>query len=307
LKTQLFIGCIFLFVCFPKHGIAQYYYHDDKYYESDVVLEAGGTIGVMNCLTDLGGKKGIGKGFIKDLNLQNSNLSFGIYFMGMYQNKIGIRLEGTFGKISAYDSILKPYVPNTSGRYERNLSFRSTITDFQFSIEIHPLYIFGDFSENGPPMLSPYVVGGIGYFSFDPEGYLNGEWHRLQPLHTEGEGFDEYKYRKNYKLSQLNYPVGAGVKYELSSAFNLRLELVHRILTTDYLDDVSTNYIDPDLFSKYLPGQQALYAELLADRQRELNPGHVTTPNEQRGDPKSKDSFFSIQLKLGFTFGRERR
>jgi hypothetical protein len=306
-KKQIFIIGICLFTFLSKKGHAQYYYYNDRYYDNAVVFEGGGTIGLMNCLTDLGGKKGIGKKFIKDLNLKDSKMSFGIYFMAMYQNKLGLRLEGTFGKIAAYDSILKPYVPNTSGRYERNLSFRSNIIDFQLSLELHPIYMFGDFSDKEPPMISPYLVGGIGYFSFDPEAYLNGEWHRLQPLHTEGQGFDEYRSRKPYKLSQVNYPVGAGFKYELSPAFNLRLELVHRILATDYLDDVSTTYIEPDLFYKYLPGQQALYAELLADRQRELNPGHVTIPDEQRGDPKSKDSFFSIQFKLGFTFGRELR
>lgn len=284
---------------------AQNYFHNDKYYENDWVLEAGGTIGVMNCLTDLGGKSGVGKKFIKDVNWKNTKASFGLYLMGMYQNKIGFRLEGTIGSVAAYDSILKPYVPNTSGRYERNLSFRSNITDFQLDLEIHPLYFFGN-AEDDPPVVSPYVVAGLGYFSFDPEGYLNGEWHRLQPLHTEGQGFPEYKYRKPYKLSQLNYPVGAGIKYEVTSSLNVRLEFVHRILTTDYLDDVSTTYIEPDLFIKYLPGFQASYAELLADRQRELNPAHVTVPNEQRGDPKSKDSYFTIQLKLGFTFGRER-
>jgi len=291
----------------PNSGKAQYYYDNDRYYYSDLVFEAGATVGVMNSLTDLGGKKGIGKGFIKDLNWKNTKASFGVYFMAFYQNKVGVRLEGTFGKVAAYDSILKPYVPNTSGRYERNLSFRSNITDFQLSLELHPLFIFGNYFDKEPPVLSPYIVGGIGFFSFDPEAYLNGEWHRLQPLHTEGQGFDEYRQRKPYKLSQVNYPVGAGVKYEISPAFNLRLELVHRILTTDYLDDVSTTYIEPDLFTKYLPGTQALYAELLADRQRELNPGHITTPNEQRGDPTSKDAYFSIQLKLGFSFGRQKR
>jgi len=40
---------------------AQYYFYNDKYYDNAVVLEIGGTFGVMNSLTDLGGKKGIGK------------------------------------------------------------------------------------------------------------------------------------------------------------------------------------------------------------------------------------------------------
>jgi len=304
---QLLIGLFFLSLFSPGEGEAQYYYYNDKYFNNDLVFEGGAAAGIMNCLTDLGGKKGIGKGFIKDLNMKNTKPCFGIYFMGIYQNKIGVRLEGTFGKVFAYDSILKPFVPNTSGRYERNLSFRSDIKDFQLSLEIYPTILFGNFSDNGPSPLLPYLVGGIGYFSFDPEANLNGEWHRLEPLHTEGQGFVEYRDRKPYKLSQINYPVGAGIKYELSPSINLRLELVHRILTTDYLDDVSTNYIDPDLFSHYLPGLQAAYAELLADRQRELNATHTTVPNEIRGDPTSKDSYFSFQFKIGFVFGRERR
>ena len=53
---------------------AQYYFYDDQYYDNPVIIEIGGSIGIMNCLTDLGGKKGIGKKFIKDLNLINNRL-----------------------------------------------------------------------------------------------------------------------------------------------------------------------------------------------------------------------------------------
>lgn len=40
---------------------AQYYFYNDKYYENEVVVELGLSGGLMNSLTDLGGKKGIGK------------------------------------------------------------------------------------------------------------------------------------------------------------------------------------------------------------------------------------------------------
>lgn len=286
---------------------AQYYYYNDRFYDTDLVYEFGSAFGIMNCFTDLGGKRGIGKNFIKDLNWKNSKLSGGIYFMAMYQNKVGVRLGVTFGNITAYDSILKPVAPTTYGRYERNLSFKSTINDFQLCLEIHPVFIFGNYYEGNPPRWSPYAVAGIGYFSFDPQAILNGRWYSLQPLHTEGQGFAEYRRRKPYKLNQINYPVGLGVKYELSSYLNMRIELVHRILTTDYLDDASTSYIDPALFANYLTPQQALVAELLADRQYETIPGHITAPGEQRGDPRDKDAFFTIQLKIGLTLGRERR
>ena len=48
-----------------QNANAQYSYDDDLYYDNRVTYELGGSIGTMNCLTDLGGRKGVGKGFIK--------------------------------------------------------------------------------------------------------------------------------------------------------------------------------------------------------------------------------------------------
>ncbi len=280
---------------------AQYYFYNDKYYENAVVVEWGGSAGIMNALTDLGGKKGIGKKAIKDLNWKNSKPSYSLFAMGMYKNAVGLRLEGTFGSIAAYDSILKDVKASTYGRYERNLSFKSRITDIQLAFEIHPLF-FKNYTDDNPPQVSPYAVIGVGYYSFDPQAYLNGQWYSLQPLHTEGQGFPEYPNRKPYKLNQLNIATGLGIKYELNSLFNTRLEIVYRILSTDYLDDASTDYIDPDLFSRYLSPNQAAIALQLYDR-RILDGVAVT----QRGNPKNKDAFFSIQLKIGMVLGRQKR
>jgi len=69
---------------------AQYYFLNDRFYDNDWIVEAGGTMGIMNALTDLGGNKGIGKPFLKDLNLETTNLSGGVYFTGMYRSLIGV-------------------------------------------------------------------------------------------------------------------------------------------------------------------------------------------------------------------------
>jgi hypothetical protein len=286
---------------------AQFYYYNDKYYENAVVFELGGTFGVMNSLTDIGGKKGVGKKFVKDLNWKNAKPSFGLYVTAMYRNMLGFRLEGTFGEVGAYDSILKKVKETTFGRYERNLSFKSKISDFQFGVEVHPLF-FKDYEDEEPPSLSPYLVAGVGMFSFDPQAKLNGQWYSLQPLHTEGQGFAEYPDRKNYKLTQVNFAAGLGVRYEINSMFSARLELNHRFLTTDYLDDASNmDYVDPALFGNYLSPNRAAIAQQLADRRGELNSTEITNVNEQRGDPKNNDAFFTIQLKVGITLGRQRR
>lgn len=284
---------------------AQYYYYNDKYFNNAVVIDIGASFGVMNSLTDIGGKKGIGKKFIKDLNWKNAKLSYGFYALAMYDNKIGLRLQGSFGEVGSYDSILKDVKTTTFGRYERNLSFKSKISDFQLAVEIHPL-MFKTYDED-PPRFSPYAVIGIGYFSFDPKANLKGQWYSLQPLRTEGQGFREYPDRKPYNLSQLNIAAGLGLKYEISSLFNAKLELNHRILSTDYLDDVSTNYIDPNLFLNYLPVNSAAIAQQLYNRKGELNPSDITSVGDQRGNPENNDAFFTIELKIGMTLGRQRR
>ena len=64
----------------------------------------------------------------------------------------------------------------------------------------------------------------------------------LKPLSTEGEGFIAGK--KNYDLTQLAIPFGAGVKFALSDNVNVGLEVGYRKLFTDYLDDVSSTFVD---------------------------------------------------------------
>lgn len=292
---------LFLFIMQAFSSRAQYYYQNGRYLGSELNVELGGSVGIMNALTDIGGKKGIGKGFIKDLTFKTSKPSFSIYATAMYKEFIGVRLEATFGNIEAYDSILKKVASSTFLRYERNLSFRTSIRDIQLTAELHPLF-FKNYGENEAPFWSPYVVAGIGLFTFSPETQLDGRWYALQPLRTEGQGFAEYPDREPYKLTQINIPVGIGVKYEINDYLNARFEIVHRFLLTDYLDDVSQeDYIDPALFYNYLFPAQAAIAEKLSNR------SGAFFRDRRRGDSKDNDSFFSVQLKIGISITRSRR
>ena len=285
---------------------AQYYFYDGNYYNNDMVYEIGGSVGLMNAMTDLGGRKGLGKKFVKDFNFKNTQFCGGIFFDAMYKNEIGLRIEGTFGSVKAYDSILKKVAPTTNQRYERNLSFRSSIAELSLMAEFHPFYIFGNYNDDHyPPSVSPYILAGIGYFHFNPQTMLNGNYVDLQPLHTEGEGFPEYPEVKEYKLTQINFPVGMGARYDLSPLVNIRAEMVYRFLQTDYLDDISGTYIEPSVFANHLTGTQLKQALLLHDRHK---PGAVTAhPDGIRGNPKNNDAYITFNIKLGLTLGRERR
>ncbi|NJO25257.1 MAG: hypothetical protein HC867_04970 [Bacteroidia bacterium] len=183
-------------------------------------------------------------------------------------------------------------------RYDRNLSFRSNIMEIMAVAEVHPLFIIK--TEEDPPRASPYILCGIGFFHFNPQAKLNDTWYDLHPLRLEGQGFTEYPNRKQYKLSQFNFPMGIGARYEINHLLNARFEIIHRKLNTDYLDDVSTRYINPIYFLNYLSPSQAAVAAQLYDRRGELNPNH-TPKMDERGDPKDNDSYFTVMLKIGFT------
>lgn len=308
-RLSFLLSLAFILIAGDQKVAAQYYFYDNNYYDKPVMYEIGGSFALMNCLTDLGGKKGIGKKFIKDLNFGNTQLAGSIYANVMYKNAVGVRLEGTFGEVNAHDSVLKNIKTTVFGRYERNLSFRSRISEFAVIAELHPLFLFINWEKRNqePPRLSPYLLAGVGFFSFNPQAKRGNSWIDLQPLSTEGEGFKEYPDRKVYQLKQTCFPVGLGVKYELSPMINLRAEVVYRILQTDYLDDVSNRYfVDPALFANYFAGTRLTNALLLNDRHYELDPTHTYNTRDERGNPNNNDSYFTFNLKVGLSLGRER-
>lgn len=297
---------LLLLCCFISNLIySQYYFYNDDYYDKALLIEVNAFAGGMNCFTDIGGTDGKGKGFIKDLNIGNTRFSGGMSVGFLYRYAVGLRLEANMGAVQAYDSVLKKDQSKGKYRYNRNLSFRSRISELLLLAEIYPLKLFSLVEKEKPPMFAPYLTGGFGIFRFRPQTELNGVWIDLAPLHTEGQGFAEYPERKPYALTQLNFPFGIGCRYEVSALLDLRLEILHRFTQTDYLDDVSTRYIDPALFDKYLAPSQALLARALHNRQ--IDKQNITIPGAIRGNENKKDAYFTIELKIGLVIGRERR
>jgi hypothetical protein len=306
MRKVLLIASLFtLMIVGAKPVNAQYYFFDDEYFDNPFLYEAGISLNAMNCLTDLGGAKGIGKKFVKDLNMGKTHISGGVFFNVAYKNAVALRLEGTFGQISGNDNVLNGITDIAKQRFNRNLNFRSYITDINALLEIHPMYIFVDWpaKQEPPPRFSPYLLAGIGYFSFNPQTKLIGSnrWIDLQPLHTEGQGWVEG--RNEYKLNQFNIPWGGGVKYELSPLINVRGEFIYRKTFTDYIDDLSTSYIDPTLFSKNLTPEKATLATQLYDRQIDKS---IAGIDGKRGTESNNDGFFTFNLKISVIIGRER-
>jgi hypothetical protein len=76
-----------------------------------------------------------------------------------------------------------------------------------------------------------------------------GEWVNLRKLGTEGQYADllptDANYGlKPYNLIQVAIPIGIGARFKVHDVIDFSVELGFRYLFTDYVDDVSRNYVD---------------------------------------------------------------
>ena len=246
------------------------------------------------------GEFGISAGlahYFGDLNTRASinrpKPAVGIFFRKQFGNYTGLRVAAHYAQIGYSDV----YSTNDFQK-RRNLSFNSNIWE---------LTVQGDFNffkfVPGDPYnrFTPYVTLGVGAFSYDPYAYLGGQKVFLRPLGTEGQGYSQYPDRKPYGTMALCVPFGVGIKYNLTERVNIGLEIVHRFTNTDYLDDVSSTYVDPAIFPK-LPDGSASIASLLQDRSYETGEpiGFVNGTARQRGYPKQKDQYVMAELTFSF-------
>ncbi|CAN5134611.1 hypothetical protein BH09BAC2_BH09BAC2_20770 [soil metagenome] len=220
----------------------------------------------------------------KKFTFDQAHFGFGLGAGYQFTPHLSARAMATFGKVSADDK-------NSNSNKERNLNFTSKINEFQLVGE----YTFKDMDVS---KLSPYLFAGVAVYSFNPYTKdSTGEKFYLQPLSTEGQGF--FEDRKTYKLTQISIPFGAGLKLAFTDRLTMGVEFGFRKTFTDYLDDVSTTYIDQNLLMQ----NRGAKAVELAFRGGELKTG-TTYPagGSQRGSTKKDWYYFTgitAQINLG--------
>lgn len=149
-------------------------------------------------------------------------------------------------------------------RYNRNLSFRNRIKELSVvaTFDLYPnmaTYI-------SRVKWTPYAFAGIAVFHHNPQAQVPryhvdgvtefsnaGEWVNLHELGTEGQNAtldpgDANAGIKSYKLIQPAIPFGVGVRFRLNEVVDIAGEFQFRYVFTDYLDDVSRNYVDLGVF-----------------------------------------------------------
>jgi hypothetical protein len=222
---------------------------------------------------------------------------------------------------------------NGKFRYQRNLSFRNRIE------ELSVVATF-DLFENEATYISrakwtPYAFIGVSAFHHNPQTLAPaqgldgqpleeaGQWVSLQELGTEGQYAEllptDVNYGiKPYKLIQVAIPFGVGARFKLNEVFDIAGELGFRYLFTDYIDDVSQNYVDLGVFDNEL-------ARALSYRGNELTKADIARfpetarngvtydlisgygkeyPPNMRGGKNAKDIFMVTTFRLTYILGK---
>jgi hypothetical protein len=228
--------------------------------------------------------------YIGDINPRNhfngNTPALGLFYRFNYSPRFSFRGGLNACNVSADDS-----QSTNSDQLERNLNFKSNIYECYAVSEFNFVeYLIG----SKKFIFSPYVFLGINLFHFNPMGNIaGGSWVELRRLSTEGQKTTQNPNQKPYKLTQLGMPFGIGFKLNVANRLALGLEWSPRKTFTDYLDDVSGKYVDPDQLAK----EKGSTSGIMSNRSF-TKEGLINNTGKLRGNPNTKDWYFYYGVTL---------
>lgn len=215
----------------------------------------------------------------------------GLMLRRSFTNHWAGKLSFNLGRISGDDARM-----DDEFKVNRNLMFRSAIWEASGQLEFN---FFPYQTANMQTRGTPFVFIGVSVYHFQPKAELGDEWHKLQPLATEGQGTSAYPGRKEYKLTQVSVPFGGGFKFRVARRVGITIDGGARRTFTDYLDDVSTTYVSKDV----LIAEKGVIAALLSDRSTALNSD--VNEDRQRGNASDNDWYFFGGVTVSFTLSKK--
>jgi hypothetical protein len=219
---------------------------------------------------------------------RHSKFAVGLIVRKPLSRLFALRAGLVMGELKAGDHYNRDYLRM------RNLSFFSSIKEAHAGLEI-------TLTDIPVRKVTPYVYAGIAVFHFNPWAYdLSGNKTYLQPLGTEGQGLPQYPGQKPYKLTQLSLPFGGGARFAITESITLGLEISQRKSFTDYIDDVSTHYVDEET----LLGARGAKAVEMAYRSNQVGGPSYPAHGEQRGTPTEMDWYYFFGTTLEVKFNR---
>ncbi|MCS6972989.1 MAG: DUF6089 family protein [Cyclobacteriaceae bacterium] len=285
----------------------------------------------LNSLNYFGDLSPTPKRISTDLSLTRP--AIGLSFTHRFGPRYQLQAAFTYGGIRGSDTESADQSDTQNGifRYNRNLSFRNRIKELSVVAQI-------DLWENMSTYISrvqwtPYLYAGISVFHHNPQAKApdtdaagnptgkGGQWVDLQPLGTEGQfaslqpGDANYGI-KPYKRIQPAIPIGIGARFRINEVMDIAAEFGFRYTFTDYLDDVSRNYVDLGVFGNnhlaramsYRSNEVATPTYTYTGRDGvtyTVLPGYGAENIENvRGNKSNRDIFMVTTVRLTYILGK---
>lgn len=275
------------------------YFRQSNYWKT-MRKEVSLGFGISNFLGELGGRNQIGSPFVWDLELSQTRPAAHFDFRYFVAQKMALRARATYGVLAGNDNLTtEPF------RQNRNLSFKSDVYEASLVFEFHlykeelgHMYDLRGVQGTKSSRVGLYAFAGIGGLYFDPKTQFENAWVRLKPLGTEGQGLPGGA--EEYNNLGVCIPMGIGLRKALSKTLSFGLEFQYTKTFTDYIDDVSTTYFDPEAIA----AANGPIAGFLSDPSLGVGPlyeyGNPTAPGQQRGDPDDLDAYIFLKAQVHY-------
>lgn len=238
--------------------------------------EIGGFVGMNNYIGEIN----------PNFSFKSPGLSIGAVGRYNFNTRTTIRLDLGAGRLTGKDAL-----SDNDFQKARNLSFRTDYLDAALNFEFN---FFPLIHGSKDRYYTPYVFAGLAFVYYNPKAQLDGEWHALRPLGTEGQSPGG-----EYSSITAGLSYGLGFKIDFSYEWSLNVEVSFRQLGTDYLDDISTTYPN----SVELAARRGDIAVKLSDRSPELGIEPIGQPGRQRGTTNDKDSYYAFRVGAVYYIG----
>ena len=299
---------ILLSTIFVQNIVAQNFAraNDWKKYRKEVIIQAG----IAEFLGDLGGLDKIGThNSPVDLEIVLTRPAISLAYRYKFAKNFNVHTSFNYLLVAGDDKLTKePFRNNRNLNFKSNIFELATRAEFSFfSNKVGHRYGIKKTLSRRKKSRSWEWIGfvGIGAFYFNPKGLnSSGQYVKLRPLHTEGQGLPGGP--KQYSNIAISIPMGVAFRMILNKQWCVGLELNYRKTFTDYIDDVSTVYYDnATLSANYGP-----VSAQMADPNIGTIPGATLPAGDglgaQRGNSKDMDAYMGLQITVGRFFAKKR-
>jgi len=256
--------------------------------------DLGGGLGGANYLGEFGGVKSedARRNFVWDTQLSQTRWAVTLFARRRITHTISVNAGLSYYRLQGAD-----YLSSNPERVGRNLSFRNDMFEFYARPEF-TLYQDNDFGGRGRYRTDfrLYAYAGAALYYSNPKGQINhtGEFYDLRDMDTE---------LHDYSSLGFSIPTGVGVYFTFMRRHRIGWDFGWRTTFSDYIDDASTVYADPNL----LPGGATGLAAQLADQsQYVIDPDNTIPdpvqygPGSPRGNSTHNDSYMMMTFSYSY-------